>query len=336
MTTQPIDAPPTAVGPTAVAPGALDAWCRAVSSALRGVVRRDEPLAAHTSWKTGGPADIWAQPADEAELRDMVRACAAHAVPWMVLGKGSNALVADAGVRGVVFQLDPGLAGIEERVEADQVVLQVGGGTPIAALLRHAAHGDLVGVEQLTGIPGSLGGTLRMNGGTHLGELADALIDARIMLADGAVVTRSAESLGLRYRQSDLKGAEIVVSARLRTQRDPSAEIARVMREVKERRRATQPLTLPSGGSTFVNPPGDWAWRLVDAAGLRGAKHGGAQVSPVHPNFIVNDGTATSSDIAALIRRAQTEVHRQFGVWLRTEICWIGDWPESAASGSGV
>jgi UDP-N-acetylmuramate dehydrogenase len=293
------------------------------------VVRANEPLAPHTSWRVGGPADLWLEPADEGALSEMVLALSEAGVPWCVLGKGSNSLVSDAGVRGAVLNLEAGLGALTSQALADGTVRVVcGGGASVASLLRFAAERDLEGVEMLTGVPGSVGGAVRMNAGTHLGECRDSLLSARVMDQRGRVSTRSAAELGFRYRGSNVGPQEIVVEATFSLEPAPPGQVAAVQREVKERRRKSQPLTLPSGGSTFENPPGHKAWQLIDAAGLRGAVEGGAQISPLHPNFIVNLGGATARDIAALIRRAQQEVFRTAGVRLHTEVCWLGDWPE--------
>jgi UDP-N-acetylmuramate dehydrogenase len=292
------------------------------------VVREDEPMAAHTSWKVGGPADLWVEPADEADLAGALATFAHHDVRWLVLGKGSNTLFADAGFRGAVVSLEAGLSWIrEEDGPSGEARLAVGGGTAIAALLRYVDKHELAGLEMLAGIPGTVGGTVRMNGGTHLGELSDALVSVRVVSAAEGARELTAEALGFRYRGCDLAADAVVTEARFRV-RPGGAEVGDVIRRVKERRRDTQPLHLPSGGSTFKNPPGDKAWRLLDAAGLRGKRIGGAELSHVHPNFIVNLGGASAADIAALIRLAQREVSSAFGVALEAEVHWLGDWDE--------
>ncbi|GMV41824.1 MAG: UDP-N-acetylenolpyruvoylglucosamine reductase [Myxococcales bacterium] len=301
----------------------------AVRDAVRGTVRSDEELAPHTSWRVGGPADLWVEPADVDDLRAALAVFAAHEVPWIVLGKGSNVLVADAGVRGAVLNLEEGLRELRHEVDAlgpGVHRLVAGAGAAIAGVLHYVVRHQIEGLELWTGIPGTVGGAVVMNAGTHLGETKDALLDATIMGADGAVSVRDAAALGLSYRHSALRAGEVVVGATFRVRTALDSSFAQVIQETKARRRATQPVTLPSGGSTFANPPGDHAWRLVDAAGLRGHVIGGAQISELHPNFIVNLGDATAADIAALMRLAMTEVEQRFGVRLRPEVVRVGEW----------
>jgi len=302
----------------------LEEACRALKATMRGEVRLHESLARHTTWKVGGPADLFVAPNDEADLSVALRVLAEHGVPWVVLGKGSNTLVSDDGFRGAVIRLEAGFEDIhhqENGLGDGRHLLIACGGASINALLRYVIVHRLEGIEMLTGIPGTVGGTVRMNGGTHLGEFSDALHQVRIMEGDGTIVEHAASELAFGYRSSAIRSDQIVCEAQIVVSTAADDSFARTIREVKERRRDTQPLTQPSGGSTFANPEGDKAWRLLDAAGLRGATEGGARYSDVHVNFIINDGSASASDIEALIRRGKSRVADDSGVELREEVC---------------
>lgn len=286
----------------------------------------DVPLARRTYWRVGGPADALARAGDAATLARLLQVSAEHGTPVFPLGNGSNLLVSDQGVRGIVVTLVGELA----EAHADGDVLVAGGGARIAVLLTRAARHRWAGLELLAGIPGTIGGAVRMNAGTALGEIADRLIDVDVALPDGTVTTLPKDALGLGYRRSALPAGGVVARARLRVGGDWAESEAR-MRHHLERRKATQPLDLPSCGSTFQNPPGDAAGRLIEACGLKGYTVGGAQVSPKHANFVVNLGGATASDIDAVIRHAQAEVLRQFGVALQREVQYAGVWPDLAS-----
>lgn len=303
----------------------------AVRGAVRGAVRADELLAPHTSWRVGGPVDLWIEPADLDDLRATLAVLAEHDVPWVLLGKGSNVLAADAGLRGAVINLQGGFADMRHDVDALAPGVHrfvAGGGAPIAGVLHYVVRHQLQGLELWTGIPGTVGGAVFMNAGTHLGETKEAIIDATLMLPDGTVQVWDRDALDLAYRRSALTAGEIVVEATFRVRTAQDSEFARVIQETKARRRETQPVTLPTGGSTFANPPGQQAWRLIDAAGLRGRRIGDAQISELHPNFIVNVGEATAADIHALVQLAMAEVEQRFGVELRPEVVRIGEWEE--------
>jgi len=316
----------------------LDSLHGDLAATVKGELRRYESMAQHTSWKVGGPADFWFEPADEADFLAAVSLLDERGVDWMILGKGSNTLVSDSGYAGVVINLENGLTDLgheEDGLGQGEHLLRADAGVSINALLRYVIVHRLEGLEMLTGIPGTVGGTVKMNGGTHLGELKDALHDVRLYRKNHGVEWVPGESLGLRYRDSDIAKGEVVLAARFRVKTAATDAFASTIRDVKERRRETQPLTSPSGGSTFANPEGDKAWRLIDAAGLRGMRIGGACFSEVHSNFIVNEGEASAADIEALIQLAKREVHKKFGVILREEVCRIGVFAESHTEESG-
>ena len=284
-------------------------------------VMEKELLSKRTTWRVGGPADLWLSPETESALVSSVECLDKHDIPWVVLGKGSNTLACDEGFKGAVFNLERGLKQIEKSEwHDDECVIEVGAGTPLSALLRFVSKQEVGGLEMLTGIPGTVGGAVRMNAGTHLGETKDRLIEAKLMRDGGPLEWVSADSLDLEYRNSNLGPRDIVTSARFRGKREGGKDIGQVIKDVRERRKATQPLTEASGGSTFANPPEGKAWSLLDKAGSRGHRIGGAWFSELHANFLIQGGDGTAQDIEDLIILAKKEVHKQFGIKLREEV----------------
>jgi UDP-N-acetylmuramate dehydrogenase len=288
-------------------------------------VEADAPMHRRTTWRTGGAADLLVTASTLEQLAAVQRAAREAGLPVVPVGAGSNLLVADAGVRGIVVQLDGALADTAANGDA----LVAGAGLRLVVLLARAAREGWPGLEALAGIPGTVGGAVRMNAGTSLGEVADRLVDVDVVHPDGRVETLPAADLGLRYRHSVLPPGAIVARARLRLEGDAAESSARAAGFLATRK-ASQPLDLPSCGSTFTNPPGDAAGRLIDAAGLKGATVGGAQVSQKHANFLVNTGGASSSDIAALVRHVQDVVEARSGVRLVPEFQAIGAWDPEA------
>lgn len=281
----------------------------------------DVPLAKRTYWRVGGPADALVFAGDLDELCRLQQLAAAHAVPVFPLGVASNLLVSDAGVRGLVLVLDRALAEIglaEERVVA-------GAGARLSVLLARAKTNGWTGLEWAAGIPGTVGGAVRMNAGSALGECKDALVDV-VVAVDGAPRTLSLADLNMSYRTTHLPSGAIVASARFQpTGGDAAASEARVS-EFLAKRKATQPLDLPSCGSTFRNPQGDAAGRLIEASGLKGFTVGGAQVSLKHANFVVNLGGATATDIRRVIEHVEDTVSAAQGVHLEREVIYAGSW----------
>ncbi|HMV68618.1 MAG TPA: UDP-N-acetylmuramate dehydrogenase, partial [Myxococcota bacterium] len=211
-------------------------------------------------------------------------------------------------------------------VTAEDRTLLCGAGLRNTVLLTRAARHGWTGLDALTGIPGTIGGAVRMNAGSALGEIGDAIVEVDVVLPDGALLTLPHAALGLRYRHCELPDGGVVARARLRLGDEPYDVAEARMRAFLDRRKATQPLDQPSCGSTFRNPPGDTAGRLIDAAGLKGLQIGGAMVSPKHANFIVNTGDATAADVLAVIRRVQAEVEARSGVRLAPEVEIVGAW----------
>jgi len=287
---------------------------------VRGRLTAAAPLAPLTWFRTGGPADWLFEPADTEDLEAFLRALD-PAMPVMALGLGSNLIVRDGGVPGVVVRLGKAFAAV---TAVDATTLRCGGGASGIAVASAARDAGIAGLEFLRGIPGSVGGFVRMNGGAYGREVADVLVTADVLLRSGERVRLSAAALGFSYRHSDLPAGAILVSAELRGQPGASAAIQAEMDRIAAVREASQPLRSRTGGSTFKNPPGDKAWRLVDAAGCRGLRQGGAEVSEKHCNFLINTGDATSSDIEALGEEVRRRVQAATGVMLEWEIERVG------------
>ena len=286
---------------------------------VRGRLTPNAPLAPLVWFKAGGVAQWLFEPADTDDLCDFLRALD-PAVPVMGLGLGSNLIVRDGGVPGVVARLGKPFA----KVAADGLTLTCGGGASGILVSSTARDAGIAGVEFLRSIPGTVGGFVRMNGGAYGREVADVLLEAQVVTRDGTLTTLSPADLNYRYRHSDLPEGAIVVSATFRGEAgDPSA-IQAEMDRIAAAREASQPLRSKTGGSTFKNPDGHKAWALVDAAGCRGLRKGDAQVSEKHCNFLLNTGNATSADIEALGEDVRAKVLAHSGVTLEWEIQRVG------------
>jgi len=287
---------------------------------IRGKLTCKAPLAPYTWFKTGGPADWLFEPADLDDLRAFLERLGGE-IPVMALGLGSNMIVRDGGVPGVVVRLGKAFAGVEL---AGTNELTCGGGASGILVASIARDNGIAGLEFLRGIPGTVGGFVRMNGGAYGREVADVLLDCAVILPDGAFVTLSAVELDYGYRHSALPEGAIVVSARFRGFPGDPATIGAEMDRIAAAREASQPLRTKTGGSTFKNPDGQKAWELVDAAGCRGLTLGGAQVSEKHTNFLINTGNATSADIEGLGEMVRDKVYAHSGVNLEWEIQRVG------------
>lgn len=287
--------------------------------APRGKLTATAPLAPLVWFKAGGAADWLFEPADVDDLCAFLAALPAD-VPVMALGLGSNLIVRDGGVAGVVVRLGKAFG----KVSASGDMLTCGGGASGIAVSSAARDAGLAGVEFLRGIPGTVGGFVRMNGGAYGREVADVLVDVTIVTRDGRIEVRPAAALDYRYRHSNLADGEIVVSARLRGQPGDKAAIQAEMDRIAAAREASQPLRTRTGGSTFKNPPGMKAWELVHKAGCRGLRVGGAEVSEKHSNFLINSHHARAADIEALGELVRAHVLRSQGVALEWEIQRVG------------
>jgi UDP-N-acetylmuramate dehydrogenase len=293
---------------------------RAALSALGGV-RFDEPLSRRTTFRIGGPADAWFEPATVLDAQRAVALCAECGIPVTPIGGGSNLLVRDAGVRGLVIATRS-LRRLE-RLGPTGVIVEAGIST--GRLLHAATEWELGGVEFLGGVPGSVGGGMIMNAGTYLGEFKDVTVEvASVRILDGAMVRRAAAECGFAYRHSGLPTDEIVVESILRLRPRPRAEIEKDVRELRDRRHAREPKGFPNAGSIFKNPPGEYAGRLIEAAGLKGRRVGGAEISPKHANWIVNAGSATCADVLELAAIARDAVAAHAGINLEMEVKVIG------------
>lgn len=299
-----------------------DSHRAALLSLLAEGVRFDEPMRRHTTLKIGGPADAFAEPASPAEVSALARFCAASRLPLTVVGGGSNLLVRDGGVRGVVL----GTGRLRSISLSPPSTIHVEAGVSTGKVLSLALKHDLGGIEFLGGVPGSVGGGLIMNAGTYLGEFKDVttFVDS-VRLSDGELVRRPSAACGFRYRHSDLPPTEVVVAAELALRPRPRAEIEAEVKALRKRRAEREPKKVASNGSTFKNPPGDFAGRLIEAAGCKGWHEGDAVCSPVHANWLVNTGRATASQLLALIARVRAEVLRVHSLELELEVKIIGE-----------
>jgi UDP-N-acetylenolpyruvoylglucosamine reductase len=285
------------------------------------VIRRDEPLAKHTTLRVGGPADVYVEPADENDLASVVKFCGEHSVPFFILGRGSNLLVRDGGFRGVVICLaQPTFSKIEIVGER----LHCGAGAKLKNVSVEAKRNNLSGVEFLEGIPGSVGGALRMNAGAMGGATFDAVESVRMMDFDGHVRELAPKEMSVDYRSCAALKNHIALGAVFRCRTLPRAEIERRMKAFSEKRWGSQPAA-PSAGCIFKNPGAIPAGRLVDELGLKGARVGGAVVSAEHGNFIVNDGNATARDVLELISILKAKAKAERGIELHTEVEIIGE-----------
>ena len=293
-----------------------------LAAAVRGVVRAGEPLAAHTTLRVGGPAAVFVQAESTADLAAVATACARHDRPWLILGRGSNLLVADAGWPGVVLSLGRGFRGVA--VEDDAVI--AGSGEPMPVLATTVARYGLGGLAFGVAIPGSLGGAVRMNAGAHGHELRDILEWADVVrLGSGGTLERlSVADLCMGYRRTALPADAVVVRARLALRPTDPCELAADMADMRQWRRDHQPINEPSCGSVFRNPDGDTAGRLIEAAGMKGYTVGGAAVSLVHANFITATPGARAADVYAVITAVRDAVAARHGVQLQTEVVLEG------------
>lgn len=288
--------------------------------AVRGKLTPSAPLAPLVWFKSGGAAEWLFEPKDLGDLQDFLRALD-PAVPVMALGLGSNMIVRDGGVPGVVVRLGKAFAKVER---LDELTLNCGGGASGILVSSTARDNGIAGLEFLRSIPGTVGGFVRMNGGAYGGEVKDVLIDCDVVLRDGSLVTLPVADLHYTYRHSELPEGAIVVAARFRGRPGQPEAIQAEMDRISASREASQPLRSKTGGSTFKNPAGHKAWQLVDEAGCRGLQLGGAQVSEKHTNFLLNLGEATSADIEALGEEVRKRVKAKSGVALEWEIQRVG------------
>jgi UDP-N-acetylmuramate dehydrogenase len=287
----------------------------AINEEFRGEVRRDELMLSHTSWRIGGPAQLFVIPEDSRDLRTLLAVLKRFNAPWIILGNGTNLLVKDDGIAGAVISL--------ERFDSIEMKIlnrvQVGAGISLSKLIQHCVANGLQGLEGLTGIPGTVGGALLMNAGVGEMEIGSLVESLTLVDAEEEKVVEGAD-LEFRYRNSGLAGQGVITSTCLRLKPSNIDELIEICREKQEQRCQTQSLAGAHAGSVFKNPEGKKAWKLIDAAGLRGERCGDAEISTVHCNHIVNLGHATATDVLSLIEMAQQKVFEKSGIDLEMEI----------------
>jgi UDP-N-acetylmuramate dehydrogenase len=291
-------------------------------------VKTNEPLARYTSMKIGGPADYFLEAEDDAALRRVVPLLGRRGMTICLLGNGSNVLISDRGVRGAVIHL----SGVFKRAQwsEDETCAWVDAGAayPITQLVREAARRGYAGLEFAEGIPGTIGGALVMNAGAYGSEFEKIVDHVEGVTAAGEAARFTRAQMNFRYRESNLPPGMVVTRVRLRLSKEAAARVSSRLRELVARRKSSQPSGRPNSGSMFRNPPGDYAGRLIEAAGLKGKRIGQAQISERHANFIVNLGGAKADQVRELMDMARAEVKQRFGIELAAEVKYWGDWPE--------
>lgn len=296
-------------------------------------VLEQEPMARHTTFRIGGPADYFVELGSVDEVKAAVRICQEEQLPWFVLGRGSNLLVSDAGYRGVILSIYRSF----QRVEIQGDFLTVQAGALLTALSGKALEASLSGLEFASGIPGTVGGAVVMNAGAYGGEMKDIVRQVTVLDQEGTVRTLSGEEMQFGYRTSlAKKKGYIVLEAVLQLHPGCQETIRETMQSLKAKRIEKQPLEYPSAGSTFKRPEGHFAGKLIMDAGLRGARVGDAQVSEKHCGFVVNTGHATADDVRELMRQVQEKVQEQFGVHLEPEVRFLGEFSNTLREGESI
>lgn len=287
----------------------------------QGTILKDEPMKKHTSFLIGGPADLFVEPAAIDEIKGIIQYAHKEKVPFFVLGNGSNLLVSDEGIRGIVLHLGKNFS----KIECDGDVLTVQSGATLSKVAKIALEASLSGFEFAAGIPGSFGGAVAMNAGAYGGEMKDILVDAQVLTPEGEVFTLTKEELDLSYRHSCIFEKDyIVLSARIKLHPGNAEEIKKRMQELASARKEKQPLEYPSAGSTFKRPEGYFAGKLIQDAGLKGYTVGGAMVSEKHSGFVINRGGATAEEVRFLITQVQKKVKEKFNVLMEPEVRFVG------------
>ena len=290
-------------------------------------VKIGEPLARYTSMKIGGAADYFIEAAHEAALANLLTVLRRHRTNFCVLGNGSNVLISDLGIRGAVIRLTGEFRRVTWQESDADVRVSAGAAYAVTQLVREAARKDYSGLEFAEGIPGSIGGALYMNAGAYGCEFEKVVAAVEAMTAAGQPLQLSRPEMTFSYRDSHLPAGTVVTRVVMRLQKGETGRAGSQVRELVGKRRSSQPSGFPNSGSMFRNPPGDFAGRLIEAAGLKGQRIGQCQISPRHANFIVNLGGAKAAEVRQLMALAQSEVRRQFGVELTPEVKFFGEWP---------
>lgn len=289
-----------------------------IKGVFRGRIALNEPLGKYTSFQIGGPADYYLEPADKEDCIAVITYCRGQKIPFLVMGKGSNMLVSDEGVRCAVINLEYGL----NKLEYVGGFVVVEAGVPLSRFVDFCIQQGLRGVEMLPGIPGTIGGAVVMNAGAHGGEISDYLVSVDV-LRDGRFLSVRKEEADFSYRRSGF-GDDVVLGARFHLPEGNTADLMRTRRDLLIRRNRSQPVNYPNSGSMFKNPHGTYAAKLIEDAGLKGLKKGHAQISDRHANFIINTGGASAIDVLELVERAQKTVFEKFGIHLELEVKLVG------------
>lgn len=282
----------------------------------------DEPMSRHTTFRIGGPADYFVTPSGAEEIRAVTELCRSRKVPYYITGNGSNLLVGDGGYRGVVIQVFKRMNEIQ--IEGERIYVQAG--ALLSKTAAAACEASLAGMEFASGIPGTIGGALRMNAGAYGGEMKEIVESAEVLTAEGETLTLSVEELGMGYRTSVIaKNDYVALAAVLKLHKGSREEIRGRMEELKRKRVEKQPLEYGSAGSTFKRPEGYFAGKLIEDAGLRGYRVGDAQVSEKHCGFVINRGSATAAEVTKLMNDVMERVRENSGVQLEPEVKRIGE-----------
>lgn len=298
-----------------------DSQVASLKRAIAGKASANEMMRDYTSFRIGGPADVLIEPSSVDDLRESLKWAWGLGLPVFILGNGTNLLVADEGIRGAVIRIGSSLSSLT--FDGDTVI--AGAGVSLPALARACADRGLTGMEWAAGIPGSLGGALTMNAGAYSCTIGDVVREVRVLGLDGQVSARTAEEMHFAQRSSRLSQGDIVAYEAVLGLRPGNADESRAqMSEYMADRKVKQPLHMPSAGCIFQNPSGRGAGRYIDAAGLKGLRIGGAEISPVHANFIVNAGNATARDVLMLMSHVKRVVYEKFGVELVPEVRVVG------------
>ena len=301
----------------------MDLYRELCAAAGTEAVLVNEPMSRHTTFRIGGPADYFVMPSENGQIRDVIRMCREQAVPYYVMGNGSNLLVGDRGFRGVIIQIGRNMS----RIDVAGTRIRVQAGALLSKVASAALEASLAGMEFASGIPGTLGGALRMNAGAYGGEMKDIVRGAEVLTAEGEIRQLLVDELGMGYRTSVIaRNDYVALGAELSLEPGDPEEIRAKMEELKRRRIEKQPLEYGSAGSTFKRPEGHFAGKLIEEAGLRGYTVGGAQVSEKHCGFVINRGGATAADVMQLMRDVTERVKENSGVTLEAEVKRIGEY----------
>ena len=296
-----------------------------IAQAIKGICEHtvfDEPMKKHTTFRIGGSADIFCEPKNAQELSDILLIAKQYNIKPVIIGNGSNLLVSDKGIRGIVIKIGEKLADIE----VNGTKITAGAGALLSKIANVAYKNSLSGFECLSGIPGSFGGAIYMNAGAYGAEISHVICEALCVNSDGELVTVKKEDMALSYRHSSfMENGFIIISATVELQHGEQSEIGEKMKELTKCRTEKQPLNFPSAGSTFKRPEGYFAGKLIEDCGLKGFSIGGAKVSEKHAGFVINYNNATADDVLALIEHIQNEVYKKFGVNLETEVRLTGE-----------